>query len=66
MLKDSEDVAKEMKKLDELTNRISDSMEKMTSGAVQISKAIHEVNDMSNNNQQSINNLSKEVNKFRV
>ncbi len=41
-------------------------MEKMTSGAVQISKAIHEVNDMSNNNQQSINNLSKEVNKFRV
>ncbi len=66
MLHGSEGVAEEMRKLDELTRRITGNMDEMASGAVLISNAVQEVSEMSQKNQQSIDNLSQEVNKFKV
>ena len=66
MLRGGENVAQEMQKLDELTRVITDSMNEMASGAVQISNAVQEVNTISQKNKESIENLSKEVNKFKV
>ena len=66
MLRGGENVAEEMQKLDELTRVITDSMNEMASGAVQISNAVHEVNEISQKNKESIENLSKEVGKFKV
>ena len=66
MLRGGENVAQEMQKLDELTRVITDSMNEMASGAVQISNAVQEVNTISQKNKESIENLSKEVKKFKV
>ncbi len=66
MLRGGENVAQEMQKLDELTRVITDSMNEMVSGAVQISNAVQEVNAISQKNKESIENLSKEVGKFKV
>ena len=66
MLRGVENVAQEMQKLDELTRVITDSMNEMASGAVQISNAVQEVHTISQKNKESIENLSKEVGKFKV
>ncbi|UTC66098.1 MULTISPECIES: methyl-accepting chemotaxis protein [unclassified Treponema] len=66
MLKGGENVAEEMRKLDELTHIIAESMNEMASGAIQISNAVQDVNNISQKNKQSIENLSKEVGKFKV
>ena len=41
-------------------------MNEMASGAVQISNAVQEVHTISQKNKESIENLSKEVGKFKV
>lgn len=66
MLKGGESVADEMQKLDELTRVITDSMSEMASGAMQINNAIQEVNELTQKNKHSIENLAKEVSKFKV
>ena len=66
MLKGGEGVAKEMQKLDGLTRVITDSMNEMASGAVQISNAVQEVSEITQRNKQSIENLADEVGKFKV
>ena len=66
MLRGGENVAQEMQKLDELTRVITDSMNEMASGAVQISNAVQEVDAISQKNKHSIENLVKEVSKFKV
>ncbi len=66
MLKGGEQVAEEMRKLDELTRIITDSMNEMASGAVQINNAVQEVNELSHKNKEKIQNLTDEVNKFKV
>ena len=66
MLRGGENVAQEMQKLDELTRVITDSMNEMASGAVQISNAVQDVNEITQKNKASIDNLAKEVKKFRV
>ncbi len=66
MLKSGEKVAQEMRTLDELTRVISHSMNEMTNGATQINNAIKEVNELTKHNEESIKNLSDEVNKFKV
>ena len=66
MLRGGENVAQEMQKLDELTRVITDSMNEMASGAVQIRNAVTEVNDITQKNKRSIENLSNEVKKFKV
>ena len=55
-----------MRKLDGLTRVIADSMNEMASGAVQINNAVQEVNEISQKNKESIENLAKEVEKFKV
>ena len=66
MLKGGEGVAKEMQKLDGLTRVITDSMNEMASGAVQINNAVQEVSEITQRNKQSIENLAEEVGKFKV
>ncbi len=66
MLKGSEQVAKEMEKLDELTCGITESMNKMASSAVQINNAVQQVNGLTEQNKESIQNLSDEMSKFKV
>ena len=66
MLKGGEGVASEMQKLDGLTRVITDSMNEMASGAIQINNAIQEVNEITQKNKRSIENLADEVGKFKV
>ena len=66
MLKGGEGVAEEMLKLDNLTRMITDSMNEMAAGAVQINNAVQEVNAITQKNKTSIENLSNEVSKFKV
>ena len=66
MLKGGEGAAHEMHTLDELTRIITDSMNEMASGAIQINNAVQEVNAMTQKNRQSIEKLANEVGKFKV
>ena len=66
MLRGGEGVAEGMRKLDDLTCIIADSMNEMASGAVQISNAVQDVNEITQKNKASIDNLAKEVKKFKV
>ena len=66
MLKGGEGVAAEMRKLDDLTRIITDSMNEMATGAVQINNAVQEVNEITQKNKQNIEALVAEVNKFKV
>ena len=66
MLKGGEGGAKEMQKLDGLTRVITESMNEMASGAVQINNAVQEVNEITQKNKRSIENLAQEVSKFKV
>ena len=66
MLKGGEGVAVEMQKLDGLTRVITESMNEMASGAVQISNAVQEVNEITQKNKRAIENLTEEVSKFNV
>ena len=66
MLKGGEGVAQEMRKLDNLTRIITDSMNEMAAGAVQINNAVQEVNEITQKNKQSIENLAIEVSKFKI
>ena len=53
-------------KLDGLTTVITDSMNEMAAGAVQISNAMQEVSDVVQQNKASIASLVQEVSKFKV
>ena len=66
MLEGSESVAFEMEKLDGLTRVITDSMNEMSAGAVQISNAVNEVAEITQKNKMSIQALASEVGKFKV
>ncbi|HNZ27893.1 MAG TPA: methyl-accepting chemotaxis protein [Spirochaetota bacterium] len=66
MLKGGEQAAKEMHKLDGLTRAITDSMNEMASGAAQVNQAAQEANKITQKNEESIENLSIEVGKFKV
>ena len=66
MLKGGEGVAEEMRKLDNLTRIITESMNEMASGAVQINNAVQEVSEITQKNKRSIEALSAEVGKFKV
>ncbi len=66
MLRGGNEVAEEMRKLDELTRIITESMNEMASGSIQINNTVQEVNEMSDKNQQNINNLYIAINKFKV
>ena len=66
MIKGGEGVAREMRKLDDLTRIITDSMNEMASGAAEINKAVQEVNTLTQKNKYNIDNLTAEVRKFKI
>ena len=66
MLKGGEGVAQEMQKLDGLTRIITESMNEMASGAVQINNAVQEVSEITQKNKRSIEALAQEVGKFKA
>ena len=66
MLRGGQSVAQEMQKLDGLTRVITMSMNEMASGAVQINNAAQEVNEITQKNKRSIENLAAEVSKFKT
>ncbi len=66
MLHGGETVAGEMQKLDGLTRIITDSMNEMALGAEQISYAVKEVKEITEENKQNIETLVSEVKKFKI
>ncbi len=66
MLKGSEGVAHEMEKLDGLTRVITDSMNEMALGAREITNAVQDVAEISQQNKASIEKLSEEVGRFKI
>ena len=66
MLKGGEGVAQEMRKLDDLTRIITDSMNEMAAGAVEINNAVQEVREITQKNKHSIESLAEEVRQFKV
>ena len=66
MLRGGEQVAEEMRKLDDLTRFITDNMNLMASGAVQINRSVQEVNTVAQQGKGLVENLSKAVNKFKI
>ena len=59
-------VSEEMQKLDTLTKNINNSMNEMAAAASEINDSSKEVSDISQKNKDSIEQLSIEVNKFKV
>lgn len=55
-----------MRKLDDLTRVITDGMNEMSAGAVQINNAVQEVNVITQKNKNSIKSVTEEVKKFKV
>lgn len=66
MLTGSNLVSDEMKKLAKMSDNIAGSMNEMATGALQINGAVHEVNDITQKNKESIENLFVEVGKFKI
>ena len=66
MLVGGKGVANEMRKLDQLTAVIKDSMNEMAAGVQQINRAVQEVNSLARKNKDSIEGLAEEVGKFKV
>jgi methyl-accepting chemotaxis protein len=52
--------------LESITQEISDGMHEMASGADQINAVVNQVNEISGQNKEDINELIREVNKFKV
>ena len=66
MLKGGESIAQEMRTLDDLPRIITDSMNAMASGVIQINNAVQEVNEVTQKIKRSIDDLAKEVGKFKI
>ena len=66
MLKGGEGVVSEMHNLSNLTHIITDSMNEMAAGAMQINSSVQEVHEIAQKNKQSIEALAKEVSKFKL
>ncbi len=66
MLKGGNLVAREMEHLDEMTNTIEACMDEVDSGALKINNAVQNVTNLTEKNNNSINNLVVEVKKFKV
>ena len=66
MLTGSQQVLEETKNMNHITQEITNGMNEMASGSKQISVAVEQVNQLSVENTHSIENLVKEVQKFKV
>ena len=66
MLEGAKEVISESKNLEKMTQEITLGMNEMASGAEQINVAVNHVNDISGKNREGIDNLLKEVSRFKV
>ena len=66
MLAGSKRVTAETENLDKVTQNVQSRMDEIASGFVQISSAVYEVKSFTEKNKESIDNLLKEVNKYKV
>jgi methyl-accepting chemotaxis protein len=66
MLEGSKEVIRESKNLEKVTQEISGGMNEMATGADQINIAVNQVNEISVKNRESIDQLVKEVSRFKV
>jgi len=66
MLEGSQEVMKESRNLEKVTQEITSGMNEMATGADQINVAVHNVNDMTQKNREAIDELIKEVSRFKV
>jgi len=66
MLEGSQEVIKESKNLETVTQEITGGMNEMATGADQVNVAVHNVNDMASKNREAIDSLIKEVSRFKV
>jgi methyl-accepting chemotaxis protein len=66
MLEGSKEVMNESRNLERVTQEITGGMNEMASGAEQVNVAVHNVNEISTKNRQSIDNLIHEVARFKV
>jgi methyl-accepting chemotaxis protein len=66
MLEGSKEVMNESRNLESVTQEITGGMNEMASGAEQVNIAVAHVNEISAKNRESIDNLIKEVARFKV
>jgi len=66
MLVGSQEVMKESQNLERETQEITGRMNEMANGAEQVNTAVSHVNEISVKNRESINNLMKEVSRFKI
>jgi methyl-accepting chemotaxis protein len=66
MLEGSNEVINESKNLEKVTQEITGGMNEMATGAEQINIAVNQVNEISVKNRESIDQLVKEVSRFKV
>jgi methyl-accepting chemotaxis protein len=66
MLNGSKEVMHESQNLERVTQEITGGMNEMASGADQVNVAVHNVNEMTNKNREAIDDLMREVSKFKV
>jgi len=66
MLEGSKEVMKESRNLEKATQEITSGMNEMASGADQVNVAVNHVNEISAKNREGIDNLLKEVSRFKV
>jgi methyl-accepting chemotaxis protein len=56
----------ESQNLEKMTQEITNGMNEMASGANQVNVAVNHVNEISAKNRQAIDNLIREVSRFKV
>jgi methyl-accepting chemotaxis protein len=66
MLKRSENIAKEMKTVGDLTTLIVSSMNEMATGTVQINQAVQGISEISQQNKKAIDSLVDGMTKFTL
>jgi methyl-accepting chemotaxis protein len=66
MLEGAQQVIAESQNLEKATQEITSGMNEMASGAEEINTAVHQVNDLSGKNREGIDNLMREVSRFKV
>jgi methyl-accepting chemotaxis protein len=66
MLEGSKEVMNESRNLEKVTQEITSGMNEMASGADQVNIAVHQVNEISLKNRESIKTLMQEVSRFKV
>ncbi|MDR2543422.1 MAG: methyl-accepting chemotaxis protein [Treponema sp.] len=66
MLEGAKEVIREADNLEKATQEITGGINEMASGAVEVNTAINNINNLSTQNRESTNHLSREVSRFKI